>query len=76
MSGKNNQTAVPGGATTTALVHDLNNVFGAITGYAQFITEDAPACSPQVDHARKILGAAEQDAALAKSLGLGANDAP
>lgn len=75
MSGKKNQNAAPGGAVTATLVHDLNNVFGAITGYAQFIIEDAPAGSPQVDHARKILGAAEQGAALAKSLGLGANGA-
>lgn len=75
MSGKNNKNAAPGGVPTATLVHDLNNVFGAITGYAQFIIEDAPAGSPQVDHARKILAAAEQGAALAKTLGLAANDA-
>jgi hypothetical protein len=75
MSGKMNKNPAAGGPPTAELAHDLNNIFGAITGYAQFIIEDAPAGSPQVDHARKILGAAEQGAALAKSLGLGTNGA-
>lgn len=69
MSGKMDKDA----AAQAQLAHDLNNIFGAITGYAQFIVEDAPAGSLQTDHARKILGAAEQGAALAKRLGLDAD---
>jgi hypothetical protein len=74
MSGKMNKGSAPHERPPAAEVaHDLNNIFGAISGYAQFIVEDAPAGSLQVDHARKILAAAEQGVALAKRLGLGAN---
>jgi signal transduction histidine kinase len=74
MSGKmNKDSGVPDARLAAEVAHDLNNIFGAISGYAQFIAEDAPSGSPQIDHARKILMAAEQGAALAKRLGLGAN---
>lgn len=52
--------------------HELNNLFGAITGYAQFILDDAPAHSPQRAHAQRILAASADGAALAKRLALGA----
>jgi hypothetical protein len=55
-------------ASRASAVHDLNNLFGAILGYAQFITEDAPAGSPLHGHAEKILAAATAGAALAKRL--------
>ncbi|HEY4134977.1 MAG TPA: hypothetical protein VGO34_07155 [Alphaproteobacteria bacterium] len=61
------------GPSLAAAVHDLNNLFGAILGYAQFIMEDAPAGSPQSGHAEKIHAAAMQGAALAKRLKLGTN---
>jgi hypothetical protein len=73
MSGKMSKDDAPGEDSAGEVAHDLNNIFGAIAGYAQFIVEDAPAGSLQVDHARKILAAAEQGALLAKRLGLSAS---
>jgi len=52
----------------------VNNIFSAITGYAQFILDDAPAGGAQGDYARKILAAVEMGAALAKRLALEANE--
>ncbi len=64
-----------GGGRLTAVqaAHELNNIFGAIAGYAQFVLDDAPAGGVQGDYARKILAAVEMGTALAKRLALEAN---
>lgn len=54
--------------------HELNNIFGAIAGYARFVIDDAPAGSPAANHAHKILAAVEMGTALAKRLALEANE--
>lgn len=48
--------------------HELNNIFGAVTGYAQFILEETPPGARHGDYARKILAAAAMGTALAKRL--------
>ena len=69
-----NEPVGEGRLTATLAAHELNNIFGAIMGYAQFILEDAPAGGAQSDHARKIVAAVEKGAALAKRLALEANE--
>lgn len=38
-----------------AIVHDMNNALGAVSGYADFLVSDLPADSPQADYAGRIL---------------------
>ncbi|HEU0072126.1 MAG TPA: hypothetical protein VFS04_12595 [Alphaproteobacteria bacterium] len=54
--------------------HELNNILGAIAGYARFVIDDAPAGSATAGHAHKILAAVEMGTALAKRLALEANE--
>lgn len=65
MTGK---IASGGRLSAAETAHELNNIFGAVIGYAQFILEEAPAGARQGDYARKILAAAEMGTALAKRL--------
>ncbi|MFN4281513.1 MAG: hypothetical protein ACK4NA_02610 [Alphaproteobacteria bacterium] len=59
----------PGGRLSGGeAAHELNNIFGAVAGYAQFILEEAPPGARQGDYARKILAAAAMGTALAKRL--------
>ncbi|WP_372400446.1 hypothetical protein ABMY26_33075 [Azospirillum sp. HJ39] len=43
-----------------AIVHDMNNTLGAVAGYADFLTADLPAGSPQADYAGRILAAVDR----------------
>lgn len=43
-----------------AIVHDMNNTLGAVAGYADFLTADLPAGSPQADYADRILAAVDR----------------
>ncbi|CAO3361970.1 hypothetical protein [Azospirillum melinis] len=38
-----------------AIVHDMNNALGAVSGYADFLVSDLPADSPQADYASRVL---------------------
>ncbi|WP_376966065.1 hypothetical protein ABNQ39_31690 [Azospirillum sp. A26] len=40
-----------------AIVHDMNNALGAVSGYADFLVSDLPADSPQADYANRVLTA-------------------
>ncbi|PGH58285.1 hypothetical protein CRT60_08480 [Azospirillum palustre] len=40
-----------------AIVHDMNNALGAVSGYADFLVSDLPADSPQADYASRVLTA-------------------
>ncbi|MCP1610549.1 CheY-like chemotaxis protein [Azospirillum lipoferum] len=40
-----------------AIVHDMNNALGAVSGYADFLVSDLPADSPQADYANRIITA-------------------
>ncbi|PWC75010.1 hypothetical protein TSH64_08550 [Azospirillum sp. TSH64] len=40
-----------------AIVHDMNNALGAVSGYADFLVSDLPADSPQADYANRVLAA-------------------
>lgn len=40
-----------------AIVHDMNNVLGAVSGYADFLVSDLPADSPQADYAVRVITA-------------------
>lgn len=40
-----------------AIVHDMNNALGAVSGYADFLVSDLPADSPQADYAVRVITA-------------------
>ncbi|BAI76008.1 two-component hybrid sensor and regulator (plasmid) [Azospirillum sp. B510] len=43
-----------------AIVHDMNNALGAVSGYADFLVSDLPAGSPQADYASRVIAAVER----------------
>ncbi|PWC86950.1 hypothetical protein TSH100_11215 [Azospirillum sp. TSH100] len=44
----------------SAIVHDVNNALGAVSGYADFLASDLPAGSPQADYANRIVTAVDR----------------
>jgi len=40
-----------------AIVHDMNNALGAVSGYADFLVSDLPADSPQAEYASRLMTA-------------------
>ncbi|MCU0626669.1 MAG: hypothetical protein MUF21_09345, partial [Gemmatimonadaceae bacterium] len=55
------------GTLAGGVAHDLNNVFAAITGYAQLMRLQAPGGSASADDLAAIEGAADRGATLVRS---------
>lgn len=48
--------------------HDLNNLLGAVVGYAEMLVEDTPADSPSAPDLRRIHESAQRASALVAAL--------
>jgi PAS domain S-box-containing protein len=48
------------GQLSGGIAHDFNNILGAIVGYGDLLKEDLPEDSPESEHVRQILVAAER----------------